>query len=297
MTRVEKTVFLSYRHADKSAALLVFKDLTQHGYDVFIDYDGIASGDFERSIIDNINARAHFVVLLTPTALDRCTEPADWLRREIEVAIAAQRNIVPLLLDGFDFSASSISEKLVGPILTLSRYQALEVPLSFFDEAMERLRRKYLAVPINAVLHPLSPHAQQVALEQHQAAIATPTVMPDLAGSAEAALLPMPPRVRAPSAMIPPKTISLSGRWQTWTGSEFHIMQSGSTFTFVANDPRTGFSAKGRGIIEGKNFQSVFDTNIPSTGTGEGTVSNDGTQITGNFIDSRLGPYTQVLSR
>lgn len=59
MTRIEKSVFISYRRADRWPALAVFKDLTQHGYDVFIDYEGIGSGDFEGAILDNIRSRAH----------------------------------------------------------------------------------------------------------------------------------------------------------------------------------------------------------------------------------------------
>src|SRR3954451_19886919 len=96
MARIEKTVFISYRRADRWPALAVFKDLTQHGYDVFVDYDGIASGDFERAIVDNILARAHFLVLLTPHALERCEDATDWLRREIETAVESKRNVVPL---------------------------------------------------------------------------------------------------------------------------------------------------------------------------------------------------------
>ena len=69
MGRIEKTVFISYRRHDEPWALAVFADLTQHGYDVFIDYDGIGSGSFETAILENIKARAHFLVLLTPTAL------------------------------------------------------------------------------------------------------------------------------------------------------------------------------------------------------------------------------------
>jgi hypothetical protein len=49
----------------------IFQNLTQNGYDVFFDYLGIASGDFERIIIGNITARAHFLVLLTLSALER----------------------------------------------------------------------------------------------------------------------------------------------------------------------------------------------------------------------------------
>jgi hypothetical protein len=45
MTRVEKTVFISYRRANLPWALAVYQNLTQHGLDVFLDYTGIASGD------------------------------------------------------------------------------------------------------------------------------------------------------------------------------------------------------------------------------------------------------------
>ena len=74
MRRIEKTVFISYRRANVPWALAIFQNLTNHGYDVFFDYNGIASGDFERVIIDNIVSRAHFLVLLTPSALDRCRD-------------------------------------------------------------------------------------------------------------------------------------------------------------------------------------------------------------------------------
>ncbi len=46
MGRVEKTVFISYRRSNAPWALAIFQNLTQHGYDVFFDYLGIASGDF-----------------------------------------------------------------------------------------------------------------------------------------------------------------------------------------------------------------------------------------------------------
>lgn len=64
MERIEKTVFLSYRRTNIAWALAIHKDLTQNGYDVFLDFTGIASGDFESVILENIRARAHFVVLL-----------------------------------------------------------------------------------------------------------------------------------------------------------------------------------------------------------------------------------------
>src|SRR5262245_20609709 len=167
MGRIEKTVFVSYRRTDESWGLAIFQDLTQHGYDVFIDYDGIASGNFEAVILENIRARAHFLVLLTPTALERCSDPEDWMRREIEAALDSQRNIVPLMLAGFDFGTPAIASQLTGKLATLKEYNGLEIPKArFFSSEMERLRNKFLNVPVDAVLHPASDSAQQAATEQ-----------------------------------------------------------------------------------------------------------------------------------
>ena len=82
------------------------------GYDVFFDYLSIKSGDFEQIIIGNIKARAHFVVILIPSALERCNQPGDWLRREIETAIDEKRNIVPVMLENFDFGSPLVFKAL-----------------------------------------------------------------------------------------------------------------------------------------------------------------------------------------
>jgi TIR domain len=108
--------------------------LKQHGYDVFFDFMSIASGDFERVILENIKARAHFLVLLTPSALEHCDKPADWLRREIEAALDNQRNIVPLMLEGFDFSTPKIATQLTGKLTAVARYNGLRITSDFFSK-------------------------------------------------------------------------------------------------------------------------------------------------------------------
>ena len=170
MGRVEKTVFISYRRTSAPWALLIFHNLTQHGYDVFIDYSGIGSGDFESAIFENIQARAHFLVLLTPSTLERCGDPNDLLRREIETAFETRRNVVPLMLDGFDFSSPTVATQLTGGLSALKGYNGLHVPPDYFPDAMDRLREKFLNVPLDAVLHPASSRAQKVAREEQAAA-------------------------------------------------------------------------------------------------------------------------------
>jgi hypothetical protein len=128
--------------------------------------DGIASGNFEAVILENIRARAHFLVLLTPTALERCGDPKDWMRREIEAALDSQRNIVPVMLAGFDFGTPATASQLTGKLAALKEYNGLPIPKGYFSPAMERLRNKFLSVSLDTVLHPASLSAQQAATEQ-----------------------------------------------------------------------------------------------------------------------------------
>ncbi len=176
MGRIERTVFLSYRRTNAPWALAISQNLTHHGYDVFFDFTGIKSGAFESAILGNIEARAHFVVLLTPSALKRCGEPGDWLPREIERALELKRNIVPLMLEGFSFKTRSIARQLTGTLAVLKSYQALPVPVEFFDAAMKRLREDYLAVALDAVKHPATVDAREAARVEQAAVKAAPAV-------------------------------------------------------------------------------------------------------------------------
>jgi hypothetical protein len=171
MAKIEKTVFISYRRKGGTPwALLVYKYLSENGFDVFFDFEGMSSGDFEQNIVGNIKARAHFLVILTPSALDRCNQPGDWLRREIETAIEEKRNIIPLFFDGFKFEDPSVSTKLTAELGKIKKYHGLNVYADYFDEAMEKLMtEKYLNKPLEAVVHPVSDEIQ-ILVEKHKIA-------------------------------------------------------------------------------------------------------------------------------
>lgn len=169
MARIEKTVFISYRRKDISWALAVYQYLTNLNYDVFFDYKSIPSGDFSQIIVSNIRARAHFLLILTPTALDRCNEPGDWLRREIETAVDEKRNIIPLFLEGFTFNSLPVAEKLTGKLKTISFYNGLDIPSGYFIEAMDRLSQRYLDIPLDTVIHPISVDVQKLVKEEQYA--------------------------------------------------------------------------------------------------------------------------------
>lgn len=170
MGQIEKTVFICYRRTNLPWALAIYQNLTTHGYDAFFDYQSINSGDFEQVILGNIRARAHFVVILTPSMLEKINKPNDWVRREIETALDEKRNIVPLFFEGFNFGIPSISNQLTGRLIGLKKYGGLDIPASYFLEAMERLRSRYMSVALDAVIHPVSEDIQKVVQKQKVAA-------------------------------------------------------------------------------------------------------------------------------
>lgn len=171
MGRIEKTVFISYRRNNKPWALFIYQNLTMHGYDVFIDFQNINSGNFERAILDNIKARAHFVVVLTPSALQNCKNPGDWLRREIETAMDERRNIVPLMVEGFDFGSPFVKAALTGKLAALSVINGLHIPDDYPFEAMDRLRERYLNMALSDIALPvLQPESLSITEVQKLAA-------------------------------------------------------------------------------------------------------------------------------
>lgn len=153
--QIHKTVFISYRRTNIPIAQAVRLSLMQQGYDVFLDFESINSGSFGQVILNQIAARAHFVLLLTPSALENCVSPDDWVRKEIEEAMKLKRNIIPLLFEGFDFGTEK--HHLKGDYLSLlPDYNGLSIYWEYFDEAMNRVRERFLNKPLEMILHPIS---------------------------------------------------------------------------------------------------------------------------------------------
>ena len=54
-------------------------------------------------LLKEIESAPNFILILAPGSLDRCVSKDDWLRREIAHAIKTERNIIPMMFDGFQY--------------------------------------------------------------------------------------------------------------------------------------------------------------------------------------------------
>ena len=96
-------IFISYRRDEDSlTALLIFQHLTKQGYDVFIDVESLRSGHVDANLMKEISARQHFVIVLSPEAVQRFAIKDDWLLKELKCALESNLIIIPFLVGGFD---------------------------------------------------------------------------------------------------------------------------------------------------------------------------------------------------
>src|SRR5579871_2476146 len=174
MREEQKTVFISYRRDVASfIARAIFLDLRNYGYDVFIDVESIDSGKFEQIIFNQIEARAHFVVILTPGTVERYDNLNDMMRREIEYAMETKRNIVPLLVNDFKFNDDT-RKHMTGKLADLPNFNGMNLPHDYFDSAMEKLRSRFLKQPVDGTIKPPPPVEQPIVERKIEQAAAQP---------------------------------------------------------------------------------------------------------------------------
>lgn len=78
-------VFVSYRRSNGSQLASLLKvHLQLRGFTVFIDVERLEAGKFDNNLLQSIRQAKHFLLVLTPNALDRCirdNDRKDWVHR------------------------------------------------------------------------------------------------------------------------------------------------------------------------------------------------------------------------
>lgn len=128
-------IFISYRREAFESASLICEKLKAAGYTVFLDLEAMRSGKFNEQLYRVIEGCKDFVLVLPENALDRCSDPNDWLRLEITHALKYQKNIIPVLLRNFSWP-SLMPEGLEGVEL----FQGVSASShEYFDMAVKRM--------------------------------------------------------------------------------------------------------------------------------------------------------------
>ena len=97
-------IFISYRREGGfETAQLIAQYLKHEGYKTFLDLENLREGKFNAQLISVIQGCRDFILVLPEGGLDRCSHPDDWMRRELECAMEADKNIIPVMLRGFSF--------------------------------------------------------------------------------------------------------------------------------------------------------------------------------------------------
>lgn len=100
MDKGKYDIFISYRRVGgKNYARTLKPELEKRGFRVFLDFDELKDGVFDKRIMDAISEAPIFLVILSKGALDRCANDGDWVREEILYADKTNRHIVPVEVD------------------------------------------------------------------------------------------------------------------------------------------------------------------------------------------------------
>lgn len=154
-------VFISYRRAGGyETAKHIYDLLRRDGYRVSFDLDTLRNGDFDTQLLDRIDECTDFILILNKEALDRCLDPTvdrknDWMRIELARALESNKNIIPIMLPGFN----DYPDNLPDDIKEVRRKNGPKHSMEYFDEFYKKLKNHFMqskAVEDNGV-----PHLQQ----------------------------------------------------------------------------------------------------------------------------------------
>lgn len=127
--------FISYRRdGGFEMARLVYEHLKAAGLNPFFDLEELQAGHFNEDLYRAIEDSPNFLLVLPKNSLARCVSEDDWLRLEIEHAISQNKNIIPLMLDGFIWDTS-----LPESLKEIQYYNGVKISREYFDASIAKL--------------------------------------------------------------------------------------------------------------------------------------------------------------
>lgn len=152
MPRPSYHIFLSYRREDgQHLARMLKESLVRKGYRVFLDLDELQDGIFDECILEALDEAPIYMLLMTKQCFTSCNDENDWIRREVERAIAKGKVIIPINPDRqFEDYPDDIPEH-IKQALKVHQYSALDSG-ALYHESVDKLVRERVK-PVIGVKH------------------------------------------------------------------------------------------------------------------------------------------------
>ncbi len=101
-------IFISYRRSTGSTMAQMIQDRLwlEKKIRCFLDVESLNAGDFRKHIAEEMDKSDILLLVLTRDALDRCSEPNDVMRWEIELALERKLTVIPVTSEDFVWPAA-----------------------------------------------------------------------------------------------------------------------------------------------------------------------------------------------
>jgi uncharacterized protein YqjF (DUF2071 family) len=162
-------IFISYRRDDSAgwAGRVYDRVSTEFGPEnCFMDVEGLQAGEnFDTKIIDVVSKADVSLVMIGPnwflqnptSGLRRIDQPGDWVRKEVETALASGSTVIPLLVQG---AHSPRRSELPESLQDLGRKESFPLDMKSFRDDLDRLMPRLQSLdPWRPFKPPASPPA------------------------------------------------------------------------------------------------------------------------------------------
>ncbi len=131
-------IFISYRRdGEDTTARLICEALKSKGYTVFCDYDALEGVRFDEMVHAAIDQCNDFILVLPPDSLVRWVNENDLVRQEITRALSGNKNIIPVMLNGFEFPGT-----LPDDIKDILRYNGVRFHMDNYETVVTKIIEK-----------------------------------------------------------------------------------------------------------------------------------------------------------
>lgn len=139
-------IFISYRRdGGYDTAKHLYDLLTRDGYSVSFDIDTLRNGDFDVELLKRIDECTDFILVLDKDAFKKTLDPKfkkehDWMRNELAYALQKEKNIIPIMLNGF----SEFPNNLPSDISKVAKKNGPKYDQYYFDDFYRKLKEMFL---------------------------------------------------------------------------------------------------------------------------------------------------------